>query len=183
MNTKRIARASRKMSLVLRHKPETIGLTLDKNGWAEVSHLLKCLTATGTPLTREELEIVVSENNKKRFAFSPDGRKIRASQGHSIDVDLGLEAIEPPPRLFHGTAWSSVEAILNTGLEPRSRRHVHLSLDQATATQVGARHGKPVILVVDAAAMHAAGHKFYRSANDVWLSDGVPRAFLTLSKG
>ncbi len=181
MNPKQITRTSRKMSLVLRHKPEAIGLTLDTNGWALVTDLLNRLAATGTPITRTELDTIVAENNKKRFAFNPDGTKIRASQGHSIDVDLEFEPLTPPDELFHGTATTSVDSILATGLQSRSRQHVHLSLDLATATQVGARHGRPVILTVDAAAMHKDGYKFYRSANDVWLTDEIPSRYLTVN--
>lgn len=181
MNPKQITRTSRKMSLVLRHKPEAIGLTLDPNGWATVAELLKRLAATGTPLTHAELDTIVAENNKKRFAFNPEGTKIRASQGHSIDVDLEFEPLTPPAELFHGTATTSVDSILATGLQSRSRQHVHLSLDLETATQVGGRHGKPVILTVNAAAMHKDGYKFYRSANDVWLTDEIPAQYLTVN--
>lgn len=181
MTPKEITRASRKLSLVLRHKPEAIGLSLDENGWAKVSELLKGLAANGLAITRTELKTIVAENDKKRFAFSPDGRKIRASQGHSITVDLEMEAVEPPAVLFHGTATRFIASILATGLAPGSRQHVHLSLDLDTATKVGARHGKPVTLTIDAAAMYAAGHEFYRSANSVWLTDAVPVAYLSVN--
>lgn len=181
MNPKQIIRASRKMSLVLRHKPEAIGLTLDRNGWATVTDLLNRMAATGTPLTRAELVTIVAENNKKRFAFNPEGTKIRASQGHSIGVDLEFEPLTPPNELFHGTATTSVDSILATGLQSRSRQHVHLSLDLETATQVGARHGRPVILTVDSAAMHNDGYEFYRSANDVWLADEIPPKYLSVN--
>jgi putative RNA 2'-phosphotransferase len=181
MTPQNIIRASRKLSLVLRHKPAAIGLTLDKNGWAEVAQLLKSLAASGMKISRAELDIIVAENDKQRFALSPDGRKIRASQGHSIAVDLEMESLEPPAELFHGTATHFVETILLTGLESRSRQHVHLSQDKETATKVGARHGKPVILTIDAAAMYAAGHQFYRSANKVWLTGTVPVTYLSVS--
>lgn len=183
MTPKQIIRTSRKMSLVLRHKPEAIGLTLDANGWATVTNLLKRMAATGTPLSRAELDTIVAENNKKRFAFNPEGTKIRASQGHSIDVNLQFDPLTPPANLFHGTATTSVESILATGLQSRSRQHVHLSLDLdlETATQVGSRHGSPVILTVDAAAMHNDGYKFYRSANNVWLTDEIPARYLTVN--
>ncbi len=179
MNPKSIVRASRKLSLVLRHKPEVIGLELDAQGWANVKSLLHKLSVTGIKISPEDLEQIVADNDKKRFAFSADGKKIRASQGHSIDIDLQLDPVTPPAQLFHGTATTSVSAIMATGLQSRSRQHVHLSLDLETATKVGARHGKPVILTVDAAGMHAAGYKFYCSANNVWLTDEVPPKYLT----
>lgn len=172
-------RTSRKLSLVLRHKPEAIGLELDARGWADVKSLLRKMSASGTKLTLADLEEIVAQNDKKRFAFSPDGRKIRASQGHSIAIDLNLPATTPPAELFHGTATTSVAGILATGLQSRSRQHVHLSLDLETATRVGARHGKPVIFTIDAAAMHTAGYKFYRSANNVWLTDEVPKEYIS----
>lgn len=181
MNPKTLVRASRKLSLVLRHKPETIGLELDAQGWAEVKLLLRKMSTSGTPLTLTSLEQIVAENDKKRFAFSPDGRKIRASQGHSIDIDLKLEPVTPPAQLFHGTATTSVESILAMGLQSRSRQHVHLSLDLETATKVGARHGKPVILTVDAGEMDAAGYEFYCSANNVWLTEEVPKEYLKVN--
>lgn len=181
MTPKQIIRTSRKMSLVLRHKPEAIGLTLDPHGWALVADLLRRMAATGTPLTRAELDVIVAENDKKRFAFNDAGTKIRASQGHSIDVDLQFEPLLPPPELFHGTATTSVESILATGLQSRSRRHVHLSLDRETATKVGTRHGRPVILTVAAGLMHKDGYEFYRSANDVWLTHEVPARYLAVN--
>ena len=179
MTPKQLTRVSRKMSLVLRHKPEAIGLKLDRQGYAEVNHLLKRLAEHGLTITRDELNTVVAENNKKRFAFSPDGLKIRASQGHSIEVDLGMEALLPPDKLYHGTATRFLPSIEKTGLERRSRQHVHLSDDRQTAVTVGSRHGRPTILIVDAKAMHAAGHAFFRSANGVWLTEAVPVKFIT----
>jgi len=169
------------MSLVLRHKPEAIGLTLDPHGWATVKDLVKCLAAHGLPLTRAELDVVVGENDKKRFAYNSSKTKIRASQGHSIDIDLELEPLLPPAELFHGTATTSVASILASGLQSRSRQHVHLSLDIETATRVGSRHGRPVVLTVDAAAMHGDGYKFYRSANEVWLTDEIPAGYLAVN--
>jgi putative RNA 2'-phosphotransferase len=180
MNTKILTRVSRKLSLVLRHKPEAIDLRLDPSGWAEVDHLLKQLSRNGIQISREELQYVVDNNDKKRFRFSDDGRRIRANQGHSIDVSLGLKPIAPPEVLYHGTAWRFVESIFLTGLEKRSRQHVHLSDNLETATQVGSRHGRPVVFHVQAAAMAAAGHVFYRSDNGVWLTEAVPTTFLRL---
>lgn len=181
MSPQQITRISRRLSKVLRHHPESIGLELDRHGYAEVKHLLERFAANNMPLTREELAVVVAENNKQRFAFSPDGQRIRASQGHSIDVDLQLQPVDPSAVLYHGTATKNLASIRKTGLEPRNRQHVHLSADRETAIRVGQRHGKPVVLRVDTAALRAAGHKFYRSANGVWLTAAVPPDFLTES--
>ncbi|WP_026231628.1 RNA 2'-phosphotransferase [Neolewinella persica] len=181
MDPRKIKRASRKISLVLRHQPEAIGITLDKNGWAKVSELLSRMSANGYPMKREDLTIIVRENDKKRFSFSADGRKIRANQGHSIDVDLQLEATPPPSKLFHGTATTSVESILKSGLKPQKRQHVHLSVDLKTAAAVGSRHGRPVILEIDAAGMARDGYEFYCSVNGVWLAGGVPVEYLSVN--
>lgn len=171
-------KVSKLLSLVLRHQPEAIGLTLDAQGWADVEELIRLVNASGRTLTRPLLDRVVAENDKKRFAFNEDGTRIRASQGHSVDVDLALEPIAPPDRLFHGTATRFLDSIRATGLHSANRQHVHLSADTATATKVGQRHGKAVVLVVRAGDMLAAGHTFYRSANGVWLTNSVPVAFL-----
>lgn len=180
MDPKNIKRTSRKISLVLRHKPEAIGLIVDKNGWAKVSELLAKMSATGFRLKRTDLEIIVAENDKQRFSFSPDGQKIRANQGHSIAVDLELRPVPPPAVLYHGTASTSVEAIMKTGLEPRKRQHVHLSLDLKTATAVGNRHGRPVVLRVAAEAMARDGYAFYCSENGVWLTGEVPVQYISV---
>jgi putative RNA 2'-phosphotransferase len=169
---------SKFLSLVLRHKPETIGLTLDAHGWADVDDLIRRVTESGRTLTRPLLERVVAENDKKRFAFSADGTRIRASQGHSVEVELALPPADPPGVLYHGTAARFLDSIRAGGLHSGSRQHVHLSADEATATTVGRRHGKAVVLVVRAAEMVAAGHVFYFSANGVWLTDRVPTEFL-----
>ena len=173
-----LVRTSRFLSLVLRHDPGRIGIELDENGWTPVSSLLEKMAAAGRRISRATLEEVVATNDKRRFAFSEDGERIRASQGHSVAVDLDLTAVVPPETLFHGTATRSVESIRAQGLQSRSRQHVHLSADETTATKVGARHGKPVVLTVQAGAMHADGHKFYLSANGVWLTDVVPPQYL-----
>lgn len=167
------------LSLVLRHQPEVIGLEMDENGWVNVDHLLARMNTAGNPIARETLEEIVATNDKRRFAFSEDGSLIRASQGHSIEIDLALEPVTPPDVLLHGTAERNVESILREGLHPGQRRHVHLSLDVATATRVGGRHGKPVILKVDARAMAAAGYLFYCSENGVWLTERVPADYVT----
>lgn len=169
---------SKFLSYVLRHKPEAIGLTLEEGGWVAVDKLLQALDAAGKPVTRELLEEVVRTNEKQRFAFSDNGTKIRASQGHSIAVDLGLEAVVPPDTLYHGTAIRFLDSILLTGLQPQRRHHVHLSPDEQTALRVGQRHGKPIILRVDSGTMYADGHTFFLSANGVWLTAHVPPSYL-----
>lgn len=169
---------SRFLSLVLRHDPATIGLRLDAQGWADVAELLTKAAAHGKPIERAVLERIVRENDKQRFALSPDGQRIRANQGHSIAVDLDLAPVTPPDRLYHGTAARNLDLIRANGLHSGARQHVHLSGDVATATRVGARHGKPVVLTVRSGDMAAAGHTFYRSDNGVWLTAAVPVHFL-----
>ena len=175
-----VVKTSKFLSLVLRHDPGKIGLNLDAGGWAEVEELLAKLNDRGRALTFEELEHVVATNNKKRFAFNEDRTKIRASQGHSFDVELGLEPKVPPKVLFHGTATRNREPILQSGLLKQSRQHVHLSGDTETATKVAIRHGKPLILAVDAQQMHADELPFFQSENGVWLTDHVPAKYLSL---
>ena len=179
----RLKRTSKFLSFVLRHDPGSIGLTLDGGGWAEVDELISRATSSGRDLNRERLREVVATNDKQRFLISEDGRRIRASQGHSIPVDLALEPIEPPATLYHGTAERSLDSILRSGLEPRRRHHVHLSGDVETARQVGRRHGRPAVLKIDAGRMHAEGRLFYRSANGVWLTDAVPPESLSRADG
>jgi putative RNA 2'-phosphotransferase len=163
---------SRYLSYLLRHHPEAVGLSLDPSGWVPVEVLLVALAAHGRALDGVALERLVSTSDKQRFELR-DGR-IRAAQGHSVPVDLALPALAPPDVLYHGTAARFLPSIRASGLEPRGRRHVHLSADAATATTVGARHGRPVVLRVDAAGMHAAGYTFHRAANGVWLTAAVP---------
>jgi putative RNA 2'-phosphotransferase len=169
-----VVRRSKRLSYLLRHAPDRAGLTLDAAGWTDVDALLAALG-----WTREELEHVVATNDKRRFALDATGTRIRASQGHSVPVDLGYAGQVPPPVLFHGTAERHLPAIEVEGLRPGRRHAVHLSPDVATARRVGARHGRPVVLRVDAAAMADGGAVFTRSANGVWLVDAVPPAFLT----
>lgn len=172
---------SKFMSLVLRHKPETIGLTLDENGWADTTELITKLNGTGYfVINADVLQHVVNTNAKQRFAFNADKTRIRANQGHSISIDLDIEPTAPPNILYHGTGENAVEAILPNGLQKRERQHVHLSTDVQTAIAVGSRHGKPVVLQVDAAAMHSNGFVFYLSDNGVWLTDHVPALYLKL---
>lgn len=177
MNTIRL---SKFLSLILRHNPEKIDLTLDQQGWTEVSHLLERLAANGKPTTREQLNEVVETNDKKRFAFSEGGTKIRANQGHSIEIDLGLSPTIPPEILHHGTASRLYDAICQEGLKPGNRQHVHLSEEKETAIKVGSRHGKPIIFRVKSGEMHRNGHPFYCSENGVWLTDTVPATYLEI---
>ncbi|MEW2520703.1 RNA 2'-phosphotransferase [Actinacidiphila alni] len=174
LDEKKTVRTSKFLSMVLRHNPDAVGITLDAAGWVEVDVLLAACAAKGRRISRADLDHVVATNNKKRFAYSEDGRRIRASQGHSVTVELGLEAVEPPEVLYHGTAARTLPLILAEGLRPMSRQDVHLSADRETAVRVGARHGRPVVLVVDARGLAAEGHVFRVSANGVWLTDRVP---------
>jgi putative RNA 2'-phosphotransferase len=169
---------SKFLSYVLRHRPEAIGITLDDNGWVEVDRLLEAMKAAGKHVNRKVLDEVVRTNDKQRFAFSDDGTKIRASQGHSIQVDLDLTPVTPPDVLYHGTATRFLDSILSAGLQSRNRQYVHLSPDEQTALRVGQRHGKPAILRIDARAMHVDGHTFFFSANGVWLTARVPSKYL-----
>jgi len=174
MNTQVQTRISKKLSLLLRHQPELYGLHLDEQGWCSIEELLAAFAKKGQDLSLDLLLDVVAESDKKRFSFSPDGLFIRANQGHSVEVDLGYAPQQPPAVLYHGTADRFLPSILNVGILKGKRHHVHLSLDVETATKVGERHGRVVILQIDAAAMHADGHTFYCSDNGVWLVDEVP---------
>lgn len=165
---------SKRLSLVLRHDPGRIGLTLDAAGWVRVDDLLAALAAHGLPVSAAELAEVVATNDKKRFAFDDTGAQIRASQGHSVAVELGLASVTPPEVLYHGTVARFLPAIEREGLRPMSRTKVHLSATRDTAVTVARRRGVPVILLVDAAGLAAAGHEFQVSANGVWLTDSVP---------
>lgn len=178
-----LVKISRFLSLVLRHEPAKIGITLDAQGWVGVDELLAALSRAGKRVTLENLRRVVAENDKKRFSFSEDGERIRANQGHSVEVDLGLEPVEPPEVLYHGTASRFLLSIRREGLTARSRHHVHLSAEQKTAVAVGSRHGVPVVLTVRAARMHADGHLFYRSDNGVWLTDAVAPKYIDFPNG
>lgn len=178
MNEKTAKSISKFLSLVLRHSPETIHLKLDENGWADVEELIaKCLK-NGNTLNSELLDYVVENNDKKRFAFNEDKTKIRASQGHSISVELNLNEAEPSEFLYHGTVGKFMESIKREGLQKMSRQHVHLSQDRETAIKVGGRRGAPQILSVRSGAMHRDGFKFYLSENNVWLTDEVPAKYI-----
>ena len=178
MDEKRKTKISKFLSLVLRHKPEEIGLALEDGGWVSVRKLIAACDAYGKKFTLSELQEVVATNDKKRFSFDEKGAKIRANQGHSVEVEIGFEEREPPEILYHGTAERNLGVIFAEGLKKMSRHHVHLSADTETARKVGARYGKPVILKVDTAKMRERGAKFYVSANGVWLADAVAAEFL-----
>jgi putative RNA 2'-phosphotransferase len=178
-----VVRVSKRLSYVLRHRPDSVGLNLETAGWVDVDALLTALASSGLNLTRADLEHVVATNDKQRFAFDPTGTRIRASQGHSIAVGLGYAPETPPDVLFHGTVERFLPGILAEGLRPGRRHAVHLSPDVATARGVGARRGSPVVLRVDAAGLAATGAPFSRSANGVWLVDAVPTAFLAVLDG
>ena len=178
MDAKRLVKVSKYLSRHLRHDPQRLGLTLETGGWVAVEDLLRACADRGFALSVAELEEVVARNDKQRFSFDDGRTRIRANQGHSVEVDLGLEPSAPPSVLFHGTAERNVGPILREGLERRGRHHVHLSGDPETAVRVGARHGRPVVLEVDAAAMAADDHEFLVSANGVWLTDAVPPRYL-----
>ncbi|BCU76535.1 RNA 2'-phosphotransferase [Luteolibacter sp. LG18] len=169
---------SKLLSMVLRHQPRMIGISLDKAGWVDTAVLLAALQRHGHQVDRAYLEEIVATSDKKRFAFNEDGSRIRASQGHSLTVDLELAPQVPPETLWHGTVDYFLDSIRATGLEKRQRHHVHLSADTATATIVGERRGKPVLLRIRAAAMHREGLRFFRSDNGVWLTDHVPPRYI-----
>ncbi len=170
--SKEHTKISKFLSFVLRHNPQSIGLELDEKGWADVSGLIE--KSTKLALTPKLIAEVVRCNDKQRFALSEDGLKIRASQGHSIKVDLGLEPVIPPDILYHGTASRFLASIMKQGLTRQNRQHVHLSADEETAKKVGSRHGIPVILIIAAGNLHQTGQSFYLSDNQVWLTEKVP---------
>ncbi|GGP92927.1 putative RNA 2'-phosphotransferase [Actinomadura coerulea] len=177
MDERRAVKISKYLAKHLRHRPERIGLTLDAEGWADVTALLAAAAAHGFALTRAELEHVVAVNDKRRYELA--GNRIRAVQGHSVPVSLNLPVTPPPELLYHGTVRGSVDPILREGLLPMGRHAVHLSPDPETARRVGARRGAPVVLTVQAGRMAADGHEFRVSANGVWLIDAVPPEYLS----
>ena len=175
-----LIRISKTLSLVLRHQPETIGLTLDKQGWADVVMLIEKMNNGGFELNKGLLQQVIDTNNKSRFTYNDDKTKIRANQGHSIDVDLGYTAAVPPEFLFHGTGEKFIANIMHKGLLKINRHQVHLSSSKDTALKVGQRKGKPVILKIDALKMHHLGFTFFISPNNVWLTDHVPASYINI---
>lgn len=178
MTEKEIIRTSKYLSLVLRHEPERVGLKLSEAGWVGVNELLQAVNANGVALTLEQLQHIVATSDKKRYAFSEDGQRIRASQGHSVEVDLQYPAQTPPEILYHGTATRFLDGIRQDGLQRMERHDVHLSAETKVTLQVGGRHGKPVLLTIRAGDMHRGGFVFRCSANGVWLVDHVPPQFI-----
>lgn len=175
MNQPRLTQISKFLSYILRHRPQTIGLILETDGWANVNDILN---NSKLPLCLEELQAVVAQNDKQRFSFNADFTKIKANQGHSVDVALTFKVVTPPATLYHGTAQRYLASILAQGLNKGSRHHVHLSKDILTATKVGQRHGEPVVLLVAAQKMYEEGYTFYLSDNEVYLVEQVPANYL-----
>jgi len=173
MDPKTIVRTSKFLSLVLRHKPEEIGITLDDQGWARIDEVLE-----GMCIDRDTLQVVVEINSKQRFEFSSDEKHIRARQGHSVDVDLGYQPVEPPMYLFHGTTVRFYDDIMREGLKSMDRHAVHLSENRENAASVGQRHGKVVVLKIRAKELSATGTKFFLTENHVWLTDEVPPEYI-----
>jgi putative RNA 2'-phosphotransferase len=169
---------SKFMSLVLRHRPAVIGRSLDRGGWMLIDDLVSGAARAGVGLTHEDVMKIAAEDDKRRYAISEDSLRIKATYGHSIEVDLGLEVREPPEHLFHGTATRFLDSIKQTGIYRKRRRYVHLSADPETAGRVGGRHGRPVILTVKARSMFEAGHSFYHSESGIWLTEKVPPGYL-----
>lgn len=172
-----LTKISKHLALILRHKPEVVGITLDKNGWANVKDLIDGINKQ-YDFDMETLEEIVATDDKQRYSFNEDMTKIRANQGHSVDVDVELEEVVPPEYLWHGTATKYVESIRKEGLIPKSRLYVHLSESYMTAMDTGARHGKPMVFCVKAEDMYNDGYKFYKSKNGVWLTKFVPKEYL-----
>ena len=171
-----IKKISKYLSFILRHQPDSIGLTLSDEGWANINELIE--KTKKFKLTKASIQTVVDTNDKKRFLISDDGQRIKANQGHSIQVKLELEPVTPPDFLLHGTAERFVGSIFKEGLTKQQRHHVHLSETQKTAMSVGSRYGKPVLLKVDSKQMHEDGFEFFKTENDVWLVDAVPVGYL-----
>lgn len=178
MDGKEMQSLSKFISLILRHKPEAAGITLDEHGWADVQDLIEGIRKTGRSVDLDILEEIVRTDEKGRYSFSTDKALIRANQGHSIPVDVELKEKQPPQYLYHGTAEQFLDSIMAEGLKPMSRLYVHLSKDEETAVKVGKRHGKPVVLKVRAEEMWRNGHRFYLSANGVWLVKMVPVGYI-----
>ena len=173
-----LTRKSKFLSLVLRHQPDKAGVVLDDAGWVAVEELLAGCGRAGHAITPDQLREIVRTSDKQRFALSDDGRRIRANQGHSVDVDLGYEPATPPEVLYHGTADRFLDSIRAQGLIKGSRHHVHLSERLETAEAVGRRHGRLAVLRVRSGDMHRAGVPFYKTPNGVWLTDSVPTDYL-----
>jgi putative RNA 2'-phosphotransferase len=183
ISKKQTTNISKFLSLILRHKPETIGIVVDQNGWTNVKSLLEKSNEYGIQFDLEILKHIVDTNLKKRFAFNSDFSKIRASQGHSLEIELGYTNHKPPQILFHGTSEKSVESIFENGIEKQKRQHVHLSCDIDTAIKVGQRHGKPFVFRILAEEMYNDKFEFYISDNNVWLTSNVPKKYLKRNVG
>ncbi len=178
MTKKETIRASKFLSLILRHEPERVGLKLGEAGWVTVEELLHAVSGHGVVLTPDDLRHIVATSDKKRFALSEDGRRIRANQGHSVEVDLQYPPQRPPELLYHGTATRFLDGIRRDGLLKMERHDVHLSAETKVTLHVGGRHGRPALLIIRAGNMHQAGFVFRCSANRVWLVDHVPPQFI-----
>jgi putative RNA 2'-phosphotransferase len=177
--SKHQAEISKFLSFVLRHQPAAIGIVLDLEGWTDIATLTAAAAKDGKQLDRDSIQAVVATSDKKRFAISEDGLRIRAVQGHSTDsVDINYVEKVPPKFLYHGTATRFIESIRSHGLQPGSRKYVHLSQDEKTALAVGQRHGKPVVLKLEALLMHEQGFKFFQADNGVWLTSAIPMALI-----
>ena len=179
---RQLVSSSKFLSYVLRHKPESIGLTLDENGWVQIADLIRCASQTRHKITRDLLQSIVEKNDKKRYTISEDGLRIRAVQGHSRNVNLGLTPVQPPDLLYHGTTDKNLASIKTHGLLKGNRQYVHLSPDVRTATNVGRRHGKPVVLVINSKIMHEHNIPYFLSENGIWLTDHVPVEYITFSE-
>lgn len=182
MDIKQQNQLGRKLSKVLRHAPDAIGIALDAQGWTSVEDLIAALCKQGLPCDYTAIQDIVASNDKNRFELSDDGTRIRARQGHSIEIALDYEVVAPPEFLYHGTALEFLPSILESGLDKRRRHHVHMSTDIAMMRKVGGRHGTAVLLRIAARAMYDAGHVFYVTGNSVWLTDRVPAAFIALGE-
>ncbi len=180
MTPKQRIKASKFLSLLLRHKPDVGGITLDKNGWANTKEIVNALRDRGFPMTITILKEIVSADSKQRYVFGLHDNTIRANQGHSIDVDLGLVSVQPPEFLYHGTSEKSVSSIFHYGILAKGRQYVHLSKDIDTAHTVGKRHGNPVILCISSLLMADKGFEFYCSENGVWLTSSVPVGYFII---
>lgn len=178
---KQLNNISKQLSYILRHQPQSIGLSLNEQGWANVQELITKLQQQGTGIDLVTLEIIVATNDKKRFAFNEDKTMIRASQGHSLEIKLSYTPIQPPELLFHGTTYEAWQLICTKGIMKMSRHHVHLTDKQLTAVQVGNRHGRPVVLTIKALLMYQHQFIFYQSENEVWLTDTVPPEYIEMS--
>ncbi|NDV60384.1 RNA 2'-phosphotransferase [Bacteroides sp. 519] len=179
MNEQEKKRIGKFISLILRHEPGKIGLKLDDNGWANVDELISKCAKHRVSFTMKQLEEIVATNDKKRYSFNDDNTKIRANQGHSINIDLELKPVEPPEYLYHGTADRFLSSIMENGIVKGSRQHVHLSKDEVTAVKVGSRHGRAVVLTIMSGKMHREGISFFVSDNGVWLTDYVDPQYIS----